>query len=116
LSKLAFIALTKEKEILIDALDRYLRAQRALNVPPPVYLFLGLTAVRDYHFAVSPRLFLDSSRLDRDDIEVGEVVIDDLGQPAAKILLPVFDQVWQAFGFDRSLNFDEVGNWIGQPP
>ena len=102
-----------EKE-LIDAVGRYLSAQRGLNVQPPVYLFLGLTGVRDYRFGVSREHFGGEDRLDRNDIEIGEVGLKDLAEPPAKILRPVFDQVWQAFGFDRSYNFDENGNWVGQ--
>jgi hypothetical protein len=37
-----------------------------------------------------------------------------LADPAVRILAPLFDQVWQAFGFERSFNFDEQGNWLGQ--
>jgi hypothetical protein len=43
-----------------------------------------------------------------------EVVIEDLTDEPTKILLPLFDQMWQAFGFERSYNFDEEGKWTGQ--
>jgi hypothetical protein len=102
------------EQVLIDAVGRYLSAQRALNVQPPAYLFLGLTGVRDYRLGVNPRFFGSDHLLDRNDIEIGDVGLSDLAEPPAKILQPVFDQVWQAFGFDRSFNYDEEGNWVGQ--
>jgi hypothetical protein len=104
---------------LIEALGPYLRAQRELGIAPPVYLFLGFAKAGQYRFAVNPSSFfpastLSSGYLDREDIELVEAVIEDLTEEPARVLLPLFDQVWQAFGFDRSLNFDEKGNWTGQ--
>ena len=36
---------------------------------------------------------------------------ESLGLDAAALLRPSFDQVWNACGHDRSLNYDEKGNW-----
>jgi hypothetical protein len=102
---------------LIQALESYLQAQRELGIAPPVYLFLGFAKAGQYRFAVNPAKFFPSGprsggRLDRDDIELGETVIEDLTEKPATILHPLIDQVWQAFGFERSYNFNDNGEWI----
>jgi len=43
-----------------------------------------------------------------------EVVVDDYGKEPAKVLKPLFDMVWNAWGYPRSLNYDEQDNWVGQ--
>ena len=43
-----------------------------------------------------------------------EVTIEDRSEQPYNILRPVFDMVWNGFGFIRSLNYDEQGNWRGQ--
>lgn len=104
---------------LIQALGSYLQAQHQLGIAPPVYLFLGFAKAGQHRFAVNRGLFFPAGprsggHLDREDIELVEFVIEDLTEEPAKVLLPLFDQVWQAFGFDRSYNFDEMGKWTGQ--
>ena len=104
---------------VIQALGPYLQAQRELGIVAPVYLFLGLANSGQYRFAVNKSLFFprgprSPGYLDRDDIELIEGVIEDLTDEPIKILLPLFDQMWQAFGFERSYNFDEEGKWTGQ--
>jgi hypothetical protein len=107
------------EECVMDALSRYLRALRELEVIPPVYLFLGFANVGGYRFAVNRSLFFPagprgSGYLDRGDIELGEIAIEDLSDETATLLVPLFDQVWQAFGFARSFNFSADGKWTGQ--
>ena len=42
-----------------------------------------------------------------DTLVLPEVVIED---QAEKVLNPLFDTVWNAFGFNRSSNYDNEGN------
>jgi hypothetical protein len=51
---------------------------------------------------------------DRDHLLADEVLIENVGEPVEKMLRPVFDQIWNAFGYPRSLNYDRSGNWLGQ--
>ena len=107
------------EEALIEALGPYLQAQRELGILPPVYLFLGFVNARGHRFAVNKALLFRGGPglqgyLDRDDIELPEAVVEDLNAEPIKVLRPLFDQIWNAFGFERSLNFDEHGNWTGQ--
>jgi hypothetical protein len=95
---------------LIEDLGQYLQAQRELGITPPVYIFLGFANAGKYQFPIGDRGQV--GHLDRDDIELGERVIENLSEEPVRLLLPLFNQVWQAFGFERSFNFDEAGKWI----
>ena len=39
------------------------------------------------------------------------VVIEDRDVEPAWVLRPAFDRVWNAFGFARSFNYDDEGEW-----
>jgi len=43
-----------------------------------------------------------------------EIVVEDLSPPAAPLLKPTLDLVWNACGFSASPYFDAAGNWIGR--
>jgi hypothetical protein len=98
---------------LIEGLARYLQAQRELGIAPPVYVFLGIANAGNY-LIPSAGSTGRVGRLDRNDIELGERVIENLSEEPAGLLSPLFDQVWQAFGHERSPNFDGAGKWIGR--
>ena len=56
----------------------------------------------------------EGDRLTEDMSILPEVVIQDRGEIPEQVLRPVFDRVWNAFGFARSFNYDEQNNWIGR--
>ena len=40
-----------------------------------------------------------------------EVVVESFAEPAAKIVRPLFDLLWNACGYPGSKSFDNDGNW-----
>lgn len=57
--------------------------------------------------------------LDRNGLLFEPVVIEEGGLPAGwqAVLRPVFDSLWNAFGYSRCpVLFDNAGNWTGIPP
>ena len=51
-------------------------------------------------------------KIDRDVLMVPEVVVDDLTTPAAAMVRPALDMLWNAGGFARSPHYDEQGSWL----
>lgn len=103
-----------EKDI-ITALKSYFPVLNELGIATPAYLFLSLLGVKDWTFAVSPRRFSDvTNRAERDNILLPEIVVEQWSDDPATIMHPVFDMVWNAFGFNRSYNYNESGQWVGQ--
>lgn len=50
-------------------------------------------------------------KIDRDILQLPEMIIETYDTKPQEILRPMFDKIWNACGFARSLNFDESGNW-----
>jgi Putative DNA-binding domain len=99
---------------LIEALRLYLSLLHRVGVSPPYLLGLSLLDVRGQVMAVDPRLtspFGPSHPIDRDDLIVPELLIEDAMIPTATILKPALDAVWQAAGWRGSLNYDADGVW-----
>ncbi len=51
------------------------------------------------------------SPIDRDHLIFPDRLAESLDFDAASFLRPCFDQIWNACGYDRSLNYDEKGSW-----
>ena len=100
--------------LLMQAVPRYLGIFQAAGINPPAFLMLSFVGVKDYVFATDGMRFFndDHSPFNRDMLVLPESVIQDLSASPAAILRPSFDLVWNSFGYERSFNFDEAGNWI----
>ncbi len=94
---------------LLQALKRYLEAQQKLGVEPPLFVMISLLGVNGYiidHYAQNE----PSGFIDRADLVVPEVMIDNFDVTLAAVMKPVFDTIWNAAGWRRSMNYDEDGN------
>jgi len=104
-----------EKE-LIQALGRYLKVYRHWGVEPPIIVMLSLFGVKGYSILVSPGRFFvpDVYPIDRDDLVIPEVLIQNFSSNPSEILRPIFDSIWNASGWPRSMNYGEDGIWNGR--
>lgn len=103
--------LAYERDI-ISALQAYLTALPELGVTTPAYIFLSLLGVNGHRFAVDNRRFMGRDRYaDRDALVLPEILIEDWAADPAETMRPVFDMIWNAFGYERSFNYDENGRW-----
>ncbi|MBD2741485.1 ATP-binding protein [Coleofasciculus sp. FACHB-1120] len=102
-----------EQEIL-QAIYRFLPLQQNLGVEPPLFIILSFLGVKDYIMEVNPEFGRSSgSPIDRDNLLVPEVVVEDFNFAPAQVMKPIFDAVWNAAGYTRSLNYDNDGQWVG---
>ena len=109
---------TEYEEDIIKMLTEYLQVAANLEVQPPYFVFLSFACVK------GARLGLPSNRrwwrdeqthtVPEDTLMLPEVVIDEHDVPVEKLLRPLFDTVWNAFGFIRSFNYDEQGDRVGR--
>jgi len=100
------IASVAYEQYILQALNSYFPALNELGISPPAYLFLSLLGVKDYTFK--------GCNTEHDNILLPEVTIEQWGGSPATVMRPAFDMVWNAFGFDQSLNYDETGQWVGR--
>jgi hypothetical protein len=98
---------------IFEQLPQYLTALQQLDVPPPIVLMITLQGVRGARLGVYPRPSEDLPKIDRDVLELPEVIIERYGtdesyQRAAR---PAFDALWNTGGYSRSKHFDAAGKW-----
>lgn len=105
---------TFETEI-IRSLSEYLNYVKELGISTPFFVFLTITGVKDYQMGTQHSDPWDGEyKIDRDILNLPEQLIYSYDVKAEQILKPMFDVIWNACGYKRSLNFDDLGNWVGK--
>jgi len=100
-----------ENEV-ITALMRSFDILRTLGVNSPVFIMLSLTGVSGYCMAVDGSMFAHQNpKIDRNELIVPEIYIENLECDPINIIRPAIDAVWNAAGWKGSMNYDEEGNW-----
>ena len=101
------------EEELLKAIPRFLNIQKSLGIAPPVFVMLSLLGVNGYIMGVSDS-FSRRSRsypIDRDDLIVPEIMLEDYDSDIPKSIRPAFDAIWNASGWPKSLNYNGDGKW-----
>ncbi len=105
-----------EKKI-IQGVTKYTSIQKKLGAEPPFFIMLSLLDVKGYSMSINSPLNFGSLRLnhqiDRSNLLVPEVLIENFDFESSKVMKPIFDAVWNACGYSGSQNYDDSGNWRG---
>ena len=103
------------EKALLESLKGYQDLLKELGVNMPVVIFLTLLGVKDWKLAVNQERIWRSEvyKIDRDILQLPETIIESYDTEPKDVLRPMFDLIWNACGYERSYNFDEAGNWIG---
>jgi hypothetical protein len=100
------------EKTLIQSFSDYISVLKSLNVEPPIFIFLTLLGVKGYSMAVSERLpFTEGHTIDRDILQLPEIMIESYNVSAPDVLRPCFDSIWNACGFPKSKNYNDKGEW-----
>ena len=101
-----------------QAFPDYLRAYKAINIPPPYVVQLTLVGVRGAYYAYrdDPWGRHQQPRLDRDRMFLSECTIESIesGEDIHKAIKPAFDSLYNALGQPECPNFSEDGVWVGR--
>jgi hypothetical protein len=107
-----------EKEIC-NGVTRYLSLYKSLGIAPPLQLALSFLNVRGFEMGTRRRTAYYSHdtnvTINKDNLILPELLVENFAEHPVKILKPLFDVVWNACGWERSINYDPNGNWIGDP-
>lgn len=83
-----------------------------IQINTPIVISLSLLSVRDFGiFSSNPALPTDQS-IDRDNLFLPEVLLIDFNEKIETILKPIFDSLWQSFGFSKCRFYNDNGEWI----
>ena len=96
---------------LTKGLERYMRVQEKLGVEPPLFVMLTLLGVAGYRLDQSD---FDDHTIDRSDLIIPEVRVDEFSSNPHEVMRPIFDSIWNAAGWFRDMNYDEDGKWISR--
>jgi len=98
---------------LINSFKNYLNILKELTVEPPIFVFLTLLGVKGYSMSVDRSRFnIDEVyTIDREVLQLPEVLIENYDDKADKVLRPCFDSIWNACGFPKSKNYNDAGEW-----
>jgi hypothetical protein len=100
-----------ENEIA-NHLSRYMNAQAKMGVEPPLFVMLSLLGVAGYRLSGTDYVPGDRYPIDRNDLIISEVMVEDFGLNPHRIMRPIFDAIWNAGGYERDPNYDAKGDWV----
>jgi len=100
------------EKTLIQSFSDYISVLKSLNVEPPIFIFLTLLGVKGYSIAAHEDFsFVKSHTIDRDILQLPEIMIESYNVSAPDVLRPCFDSIWNACGFPKSKNYNDKGAW-----
>lgn len=103
-----------EREV-IQCGERMVGLLKRMEVEPPYVVMLSFLGVHGYSlFVGAMRWQSNTHQIERQDLYLEDVVIQDAAQDFSRVIRPAFDQVWNACGWPRSMNYDTEGNWHEQ--
>jgi hypothetical protein len=108
---------TETERDIMDLSARIFSCLKRLEIEPPLFLFLSFIKVGKHTLDNLQQLEWRTAGkydLDRDNILIPELMVNDFPpdkDAIAKLLRPTFDMLWNAFGAERSWNYDENGDW-----
>jgi hypothetical protein len=104
-----------QERTTLKYVEQYVRALFVLGVSPPLYVFLSLLDVAGYRLLTGHAPFLEAHDfVDRSNLLLPEVTIEDVDFKAGQVLKPAFDGIWHAFNHPNGSQYvNDNGDWIG---
>lgn len=85
--------------------------RHCLEIPPPAALTLTLINVREFELATNQRDYFRLQRIDREDVVLPAVLVEDFTLNPVEIARPLFDALWNAGGFARWFDYERYLEW-----
>lgn len=100
---------------LVEAVKRYTTLQKSLGIDPPFFIMVSFLGVRGYkivHPKFDNTFYSSTDEIDRNNLIIPEVMVEDFDVNLAEVMRPIFDAVWNAAGRSGSINYDEAGKFM----
>ena len=102
--------------LLDDSISRTEKTKKyygRLGVNAPILLSCSILRGKGYSLSTSRRRH-GAAKIDRDVVTVPPVTINELEQTTTEMLRPIFDSIWNAFGYFHCSAYEEgTGNYVG---
>lgn len=103
---------TSVEKAVFSRMHGYLQLIKDFGIKGPLALGLTITSTANTVLTINQSFYFEEKHSHRsDNLIIPTTVISDLDQPADAILRPVFDMLWNAYGYEQSTNFDSHGIW-----
>jgi hypothetical protein len=107
----------------LAVIPHLLAVQESLGIAPPILVSFSLLNVKGHIFGVDQRLQLSRvmrghpkfSSIDEDNLIADETIVDTFKPDVDRVMQPLFDSIWNAADWEKSMNYDSSGKWVGQP-
>lgn len=85
------------------------------GIEPPTYVLMSLLDVKGHRLGVGNASLAqdDPVPVDRNMLILPEIVVDDFSVAPETAMRPLFDMIWNAWGYARSFNYGPAGDWRG---
>ena len=102
-----------EEEIL-KAIPYYFEVFRRIGVESPISIYLSMIDIKDYTMSLNQDILgVQPIQCQEEVLKFADIFIENFNNVdnVPRMMQPVFDEVWNAFGMFKSFNYDEDGNW-----
>jgi len=89
------------KQGLVEALLRFVSCLQKLGIEPPLFAMLSMVKVKGLEL-VTDQGSMETRKIEKEDLLLPEVQIDDFSLAPGDALQPIFNMVWNAFGLPDS--------------
>ena len=104
---------TSLEAMILDSFKEYKKILVTQNLTLPVAVTLSLTGIKEHEFAAgqySP-IFGNKYPHGKDVLNLPENLIQDFSSDYCQIFRPIFNSLWNSYGYEKSNNFDNEGKW-----
>ncbi len=99
------------EEELSHAYDQFVKLLKELQIDSAIWICLTLQGVLGYWLKRDQYSGKDRDAIDRNELIIPEIHLEDMNIEGEYALKPAFDSVWNACGYERSLHYDDNGLW-----
>lgn len=101
---------------IVQKVVSYVRVLSVQQIVGPYVIAVSMLGVRGAKMALGPGYISHNvNEIDRNALILPDALLESAEAPTnndiAKLMRPMFDVVWNACGYTKSLNFDDKGNW-----
>jgi hypothetical protein len=102
------------EQTIREKFSSILQVQRAIGISPPLAVMLTLVGARTFDLNISciSNRWYHGHPIEIDPVELPDVCIDRYDGDPDQTLRPLFDGIWLAAGWPRSMNYDESGRRV----
>jgi hypothetical protein len=102
--------------LIVSGIRQYFEVLKSFNAGLPAYVFLSLcnaTGIK-YRYPISGYSWKETSMFGKEIAALPEIRVDDFNIDVPLVLRPIFNMLWNTFGFEACDLYGGKGEWLGE--